>query len=97
MKKIFLLIPFLAILSACQPPRTRDQELAIYRSRCLDYGFRMGTTEFAQCMQGQEAQAEKLSIQERKLQALERQNWIEQERIRYKQRTQQLDKDRYKK
>lgn len=85
MKKSFLFIPFLAILSACQPPMTREQELAIYRSRCFDYGFQMGTVEFAQCMQEQEARQAKLYMEERKVQAIEQQNWMEREKVRIKQ------------
>lgn len=85
MKKSFLLIPFLAILSACQPPMTREQELAIYRSRCLDYGFQMGTVEFAQCMQAQEAREAELYMKERKIQAIEQQNRIGQQQIKINQ------------
>lgn len=102
MKKSLFILPVLAILSACQPPMTRQQELAIYRSRCLDYGFQMGTVEFAQCMQDQEAQAVALSMQERKIEAIERQTWAEQEKVRIKQnefnmkRKKQRDK-KYKK
>ena len=85
MKKSVLLIPFLGILSACQPPMTREQELMVYRSRCFDYGFQMGTVEFAQCMQEQEAREDMLSLQARQLQAIEQQNWIEQDKVRIKQ------------
>ena len=87
MKRSFIFLPFLflAILTACQPPMTREQELAIYRSRCSDYGFRMGTVEFAQCMQEQESREAVLSLQARKIQALEQQNWIEQDKVRMKQ------------
>jgi len=85
MKKSFLIVPLLGILSACQPPMTREQELAIYRSRCLDYGFQMGTVEFSQCMQKQEAREDMLSMQARQLQAMEQQNWLEQEKVRIKQ------------
>ena len=85
MKKFVLLVPFIAILSACQPPMTREQELAVYRSRCFDYGFQMGTVEFAQCMQEQEAREDMLSIQARQAQAMEQQNWIEQDKVRIKQ------------
>ena len=99
MKKSFLLTPFLAILSACQPPMTREQELAIYRSRCLDYGFPMGTIEFAQCMQEQEAREAKLYMQERKIQAIQQQNQRQQQNVQiqqnefvFKQKKQRQDK-----
>lgn len=94
MKKSFLFIPLLAILSACQPPMTREQELAIYRSRCFDYGFQMGTVEFAQCMQEQEAREDMLAVQARQAQAMEQQNWIEQDKVRIKQN--ELDRKRQK-
>lgn len=94
MKKSILLIPFFAILAACQPPMTREQELAIYRSRCMDYGFQMGTVDFARCMQDQEAREAKLYMEERKLQAIESQNWIEQEKVRVKQNELELKRQK---
>lgn len=81
MKKLFLLAPLFALLAACKPPMTREQELAIYRSRCLEYGFRYGTPEFAQCMQQLEANEELLYMQQRQIQAIENQNWTEQQRF----------------
>lgn len=85
MKKSFLLVPLLALLVACHPPMTREQELAIYRSRCFDYGFQYGTLEFAQCMQEQEAREAQLYMQRRKIQAIEEKNWTEQQRFRAEQ------------
>lgn len=85
MKKLLLFIPCLVALSSCQAPLTREQELAIYRSRCLDYGFQPGTIEFAQCMQGQEAQESQLYMQERTIQAIEQQNWTERQKLQVKQ------------
>lgn len=81
MKKFILLIPFLSILSACQPPLTRDQQLAIYRSRCLDYGYPYGTREFADCMKEQDAREDDLALKERKARALEARNQIEQQKV----------------
>jgi hypothetical protein len=86
MKKAVLFLPFFAILSACQPPLTRDQELAFYRSRCFDYGYQLGTVEFANCMKEQEAREEELAVQARKAKALEDKNWIEQQKVRVKER-----------
>jgi len=97
MKKSFLLIPFLGILSACQPPMTREQELAIYRSRCFDYGFQMGTVDFARCMQEQEAREDMLSIQARQAEAMEQQNWIERDKVRIKKDEYDLKRKKQKK
>ncbi len=94
MKKSLLLIPILAVLSACQPPMTREQELAIYRSRCFDYGFRMGSVDFARCMQEQEAREAELSMKSRKIQAIEQQNWTEQEKVRIKQNEYEMKRNK---
>ena len=80
MKKLILFIP-LGFLSACYPPMGREHELAIYRSRCLDYGYQWGTPEFADCMMQQEAREEKLAIQRRKANALEEQNRIKLQKM----------------
>lgn len=85
MKKIIFLLPLMSILSACTPPLTRDQELAVYRSRCLDYGYPMGTREFADCMMQQEAQEQEFALQSRKIEALESQNRIEKDKVRVKE------------
>lgn len=97
MKNLLLFIPLLAVLSACQPPMTREQELAIYRSRCFDYGFQMGTVEFAQCMQEQEAREADLYMKERKIEALERQNAMEREKVRIKQNEYTMKRKKHKK
>ncbi len=84
MKKIGLFIPLLSLLSGCQ--MTRDEQLAIYRSRCLDYGYQRGTPEFADCMMKQEAHSEKLSIQSQKIQVLEEQNALKKQKLLQKQK-----------
>ena len=81
MKKIIYCLPLLSLLAACHPPLTRDQQLAIYRSRCVDYGYQPGTLEFADCMMRQEERAEKLAIQARKVDVLEEHNWIERQKV----------------
>jgi hypothetical protein len=86
MKKLIFLLPLLSLLSACQPPMTRTEQLAIYRSRCLDYGYQLGTRELADCMKEQEARDDELSVKERKVRALEERNQIERERIRAEER-----------
>ncbi|MBA3814075.1 MAG: membrane lipoprotein lipid attachment site-containing protein [Alphaproteobacteria bacterium] len=94
MKKLLFFIPILAVLSACQPPMTREQELAIYRSRCFDYGFQMGSVDFARCMQEQEAREADLSMKARKIQAIEQQNWTEQEKVRIKQNEYEMKRNK---
>ncbi len=96
MKKAYLSIPFLGFLVACAPPLTREEQLAIYRSRCLDYGYLWGTPEFADCMMKQEARHEKLTVQMRKVDALEEQNWVEKEKIRMKERELNLKRKKKK-
>ena len=97
MKKSMLFIPLLGLLFGCQPPLTRDQQLAIYRSRCMDYGYKWGTPEFADCMMKQEARQEKLSVQMRKAQALEQSNWIAEQEVRAREKKLELDQKKYRK
>jgi hypothetical protein len=85
MNKFIFVLP-MVVLAACQPPMTREQQLTIYRSRCLDYGFQMGTVEFAQCMQNQEAQLEALSMKQQKVEAIQQRNWLENEKLNQEQR-----------
>ncbi|MBI2707749.1 MAG: hypothetical protein HYX35_05515 [Proteobacteria bacterium] len=82
MKKFIPFFPFFILLSACEPPLTRDQQLAVYRSRCLDYGYQSGTREFADCMKEQDAREDELALKERKARALEARNQIEQQKVR---------------
>lgn len=84
MKKLGLFIPLVALLSGCQ--MTRDEQLAIYRGRCLDYGYQRGTPEFADCMMKQEAHDEKLSLQSRKARALEERNNLERQKLLQKEK-----------
>lgn len=86
MKNAFFFLSFLSILSACQSPTPRDQQLESYRSRCTEYGFKSGTPEFANCVKEQEDREEKLVVQSRKAKALEEKNWIEQQKVEIKKR-----------
>lgn len=52
-------------LTACQPPLTWDQQLSIYRAKCMDFGFDPGSVEFAECVQGQDKQALEIAEKER--------------------------------
>ena len=82
MRKVNLLLPLLSLISGCQPPLTRVQQLEIYQSRCDDYGYERGTPDFANCMMKQESRQEAMAIQLRKVGALEESNWIEQQKMR---------------
>ncbi len=86
MKNALFLLPFLGVLSACQAPTVRDEQLQSYRSRCIEYGYKWGTPEFANCVKEQEEREEKLAVQSRKAQALEEKNWIEQQKVQIKKR-----------
>ncbi len=81
-----MFIPLLGLLVGCQPPLTREQQLAIFRSRCLDYGYQWGTPEFADCMMKQESRQEMIAVEMRKAQAMEHTNWIVEEEAKTKER-----------
>jgi hypothetical protein len=93
MKKGILLLPLVSFLSSCVPSMTREQQLAIYRTRCLDYGYQGGTREFADCMKEQDLNAEKNALQERKIQALETQNAIAQRQLNSAENLAKKDKN----
>ncbi|MBX9622156.1 MAG: hypothetical protein K2X28_09115 [Alphaproteobacteria bacterium] len=73
MKKMVFLLPLMSFLTSCTPSLTRDQELAIYRSRVLDYD-----------MMKREVSEEESALQRRKTETLEK-NWIEKDKARIKQ------------
>lgn len=75
--KHFFIVGTAFCLSSCILPMTRQETLDVYRRSCLDYGFQWGTPEFAQCVQDQEYQEQKLSIENRKAQALEDQTRVQ--------------------
>ena len=88
MRKSILILPLIAVMSACTPPMTREEQLSIYRNRCLDYGYQYGTVEFADCMKEQEARDEELAVQQciadaekRKAKALEDKNRIYRDQL----------------
>lgn len=66
--KRLLFIGVALFLSSCV---SRQDQLNVYRKNCLDYGFRWGTPEFAQCVKDQEYQSQKLGVERRKAQAFE--------------------------
>ncbi len=86
MKKVVLFLPLVSLLSACQPPMTREQQLFIYRTRCMEYGYQPGSPEFANCVQMQEVNEAEQAIQQRKVWALEDRNRIEQDKARTKEK-----------
>lgn len=65
LKHSFLFGSLTLILTACQAPLTWDQQLSIYRAKCVDFGFDPGSVEFAECVQGQDKQALEIAEKER--------------------------------
>ena len=84
MYKIFFLL--LVFLSACESPLTRSQQLAAYRTRCLEYGYEPGTVEFADCMKEQEKHQEMLDLKQKKLELLKEQNEIARKDLQVKEK-----------
>ena len=80
-KKVLFFVFLAGLVTACQPPITREQQLSFYRSRCLDYGYPPGTREFADCMKEQEARDEELFLKGREVAAREERNRIERKRV----------------
>lgn len=97
MKNFFRLLPLISLLPACTSPLTRDQKLSIYKTRCLDYGYQLGTPEFADCVMKQEHRVEQMSLQRRKVEAIEESNWLERERSRAQERERLEEHKRKKK
>lgn len=75
MKKWLLILPMMAVVG-CQPPMTRQEQLMIFQGNCVDYGYRQGTAEFAKCMKDQDYQNKKLNLEQRKVDVLEDQAFI---------------------
>ena len=65
-----ILFFLLLLLVACESPLTRTQQLDIYRTRCMEYGYQPGTIEFAGCMKEQEKHQEMLDLKQKKLELL---------------------------
>ncbi len=63
-QRLLLGLPVL-VLTACQAPLTWDQQLSIYRAKCVDFGFDPGSVDFAECVQGQDKQALEIAEKER--------------------------------
>ncbi len=95
MKKMIIVLPLVGLVSACGI--SRDKQLAIYRSKCTDYGYIAGTPEFSQCMMKQEERAEELTRHQRKVSAIEEQNWLEREQMRAAARDKEEERKRKKK
>jgi hypothetical protein len=91
MYKILFLCPLLALLSGCEPPFTRSQQLAVYRTRCLEYGYEPGTLEFADCMKEQEKHQEMLDLKQRKIELLEEKNQIARKELQVKEKVHNHD------
>jgi len=80
MKKLIFLLPLMSILSACTP-LTREEQLALFHSRCVDYGYAQGTQEFDQCLTRQESRHHQRSVRTR-VNATDNLNFLERETLR---------------
>ncbi len=91
--RFFALLFAALCLTSCEmfKVRTREEQLNIYRKNCSDYGYQWGTPEFAQCVQDQDYQSQKLSIEKDKVRALESQARSQEKATKYKR-----DKRNYK-
>ncbi|MBX9622157.1 MAG: hypothetical protein K2X28_09120 [Alphaproteobacteria bacterium] len=91
MKKITLPLALLSFLSACTP-LTREEQLALFHSRCIDYGYTQGTQEFDKCLARQENRHHQRSLRTRvnredNLSFLERET-LRQQEIKIKEKQQ---------
>ncbi|MBY0273116.1 MAG: hypothetical protein K2X02_06925 [Alphaproteobacteria bacterium] len=64
MKKLVFLLPLMSIISACTP-LSREEQLALFHSRCIDYGYVQGTQEFDKCLARQESRHQQRSLRMR--------------------------------
>ena len=80
MKKIALSLFFLGFLSACTP-LTREEQLALFHVRCVDYGYAQGTQEFEKCLERQENRHAQRSIRAR-VNTTDNLNFLERETLR---------------
>jgi|GEM_PF-6253039 len=87
MIRITLFLGLMVVLiQACTSPLTREQELALYRTRCLEYGYQPGTVEFAQCMETQDRLAVENALKERHLRALEQEQHLQKKERKLKEK-----------
>lgn len=70
----------LSFLSACTP-LTHEEQLALFHSRCIDYGYAQGTKEFDQCLARQESRHHQRSIRGR-MNRTDNLNFLEKEALR---------------
>lgn len=80
MKKIILSLSLLSFLSACTP-LIREEQLALFHSRCIDYGYAQGTKEFDRCLARQETRHNQRSIRMR-INTTDNLNFLERETLR---------------
>ncbi|MBX9786610.1 MAG: hypothetical protein K2Y08_04670 [Alphaproteobacteria bacterium] len=80
MKKITLSLFLFSFLSACTP-LTREEQLALFHSRCVDYGYAQGTQEFDKCLARQESRHHQRSLRTR-LNTTDNLNFLERETLR---------------
>jgi hypothetical protein len=70
----------LSLLPACTP-LTREEQLSLFHSRCVDYGYAQGTQEFEKCLERQEARHHQRSIRAR-ANTTDNLNFLEKETLR---------------
>ncbi|MBL8677226.1 MAG: hypothetical protein JNJ47_07415 [Alphaproteobacteria bacterium] len=80
MKKITLSLFLFSFLSACAP-LTREEQLALFHSRCIDYGYVQDTQEFDKCLERQENRHNQRSIRTR-VNTTDTLNFLERETLR---------------
>jgi hypothetical protein len=70
----------LSLLPACTP-LTREEQLALFHSRCVNYGYAQGTQEFEKCLERQETRHHQRSIRAR-ANKTDNLNFLERETLR---------------
>lgn len=91
MNKIPLSLAFISLFSACTP-LTREEKLALFHSRCVDYGYVQGTKDFEKCLARQEIRHEQRALRAR-VNTTDNLNFLERETLR-QQETRIKDKQR---
>jgi len=80
MQKSVASLLLLSFLSACAP-LTREEQLALFHSRCIDYGYAQGTQEFDKCLARQENRHHQRSLHAR-VNRTDNLNFLEKETLR---------------
>jgi len=57
-------VVLIGFLPSCTP-LTREEQLALFHSRCMDYGYVQGTKDFEKCLVRQEMRHEQRALRTR--------------------------------